>query len=170
MRNRRNHCCWEPSKSHLQTLEDSDGLDMSGGDGSGGFGPGSSGRRGRVCHRRSYELKWWRHGSRTSLRAEPGAILQPNWFCYGSVMLCQSVSISTNLCHRLTSQDISRHQNHSPLIDSNTSAGQNLILCSFTLFQRSSLKEWLSHSFILVHCRMTELWPKMQLRIGIMQL
>ena len=28
MRNRRNHCC-SPSKSHLQTLEDSDGLDMS---------------------------------------------------------------------------------------------------------------------------------------------
>ena len=125
-----------------------------------------------ICHRRSYELKCWRHGSRTSLRAEPRAAWSNTatelvllWFCY-------VVSICVNF-HQFvspTSQDISRHQNHSPLIDSNTSAGQNLILCSFTLFQRSSLKEWLSHSFILVHCRMTELWPKMQLRIGIMQL
>ena len=44
-----------------------------------------------------------------------------------------------------------------------SSKGMLVHLCSFTLFRRSSPKELFPHSFILVHCRMAESWPKMQL-------
>ena len=93
MRNRRNHCC-SPSKSHLQTLEDSDGLDMS-----------QAQLRAEVVEAREQDLTAC--GAQSSLEQ----------YCNrtGSVMvllccvnLCQSVSISTNLCHQhlKISQDI----------------------------------------------------------------
>lgn len=85
--------------------------------------------------------------------------------------LCPCPHMSTNLCHILLI--ISYHLT-SKLFNAfdrfKHGLRQNLMLCNFTLFQCSSLKEWLSYSFIHVDCSMTESWPKMQLRIGIMQL